>query len=199
MIKFYTNRELADKLSINLAKWKRWSREFLPPDPLGGMQSGYTRQYGIDDAFKVFLGGHLVSAVKYTIPEAKKILHDLQEWLTGVGIYQNSGRDLKDNTGAVRAVKRYIIFIQLDPAVVTGQPIDFLYSIRGILADTTARHKGILVRQERYIETLIPSQENVRAVSETLGVKVLNVTAVLNQFVECLDIPKNLYDLLGHG
>ncbi len=198
MIKFYNNRELADKLSINLAKWKRWSREFLPPDPLGGMQSGYTRQYSIDDAFKVFLGGHLVSAIKYTIPEAKKILHDLQEWLAGVGIYQNSGRDLENNTGPVTAVNRYIIFIQPQPAV-SGQPIDFLYSIRGIIADTTVRHKAILVRQERYIETLIPPQESERAVSETAGVKVFNITAVLQQFVECLDIPKTLYDLLERG
>jgi hypothetical protein len=195
LIKFYTNRELADKLSINLAKWKRWSREFLPPDALGGMQSGYTRQYSIDDAFKVFLGGHLVSAIKYTIPEAKKILHDLQEWLAGVGIYQNSGRDLEYNTEPVTAVKCYIIFIQPQLAV-SGLPIGFFYSIRGIIAETTVQHKPILVRQQRYIETLIPPQKNEKGVSETAGVKVLNITAVLQQFVESLDIPKTIYDLL---
>jgi hypothetical protein len=198
LIKFYTNRELADKLSINLAKWKRWSREFLPPDPLGGMQSGYTRQYSIDDAFKVFLGGHLVSAMKYTIPDARKILHDLQEWLAGVRIYQNSGRDLENITEPVTPVERYIIFIQPQPAV-SGQPIDFLYSIRGIIADTTVQHKAILVRQERYIETLIPPQKNERSVSEALGVKVLNLTAVLKQFDECLDIPQTLYGVLKRG
>jgi len=162
------------------------------------MQSGYTRQYSIDDAFKVFLGGHLVSAMKYTIPDAKKILHDLQEWLTGVGIYQNSGRDLENITGPVTSVERYIIFIQPQPAV-SGQPIDFLYSIRGIIADTTVQHKAILVRQERYIETLIPPQENKRSVSEALGVRVLNITAVLKQFGECLDILQTLYDVLKRG
>ena len=51
MIKFYTNRELSEKLSIGLSKWKRWSREFLPPDPLGGLQSGYARQYTQDPEF----------------------------------------------------------------------------------------------------------------------------------------------------
>jgi hypothetical protein len=198
LIKFYTNRELADKLSINLAKWKRWSREFLPPDPLGGMQSGFTRQYSIDDAFKVFLGGHLVSAIKYTIPEAKKILHDLQEWLAGVGIYQNSGRDQENNTGPVMAVKRHIIYIQLQPTA-SDQPIDFRYSIRGIISDTTVQHKTIIVRQERYIETLIPPQENEPAVLETAGVKMLNITAVVQQFVECLDIPKMLFEPVERG
>ncbi|MBW2491912.1 MAG: hypothetical protein JRE65_12275, partial [Deltaproteobacteria bacterium] len=54
MIKFFTNRELSDSLDIKLTKWKRWSREFLPPDPLGGMQSGYARQYHPDQAFTVF-------------------------------------------------------------------------------------------------------------------------------------------------
>ena len=68
MIKFFTNRELSDKLGIKLAKWKRWSREFLPPDPLGGMQSGYARQYNPDQAFTVFLGGHLVADLKFSIP-----------------------------------------------------------------------------------------------------------------------------------
>jgi hypothetical protein len=162
------------------------------------MQSGYTRQYSIDDAFKVFLGGHLVSAMKYTIPDARKILHDLQEWLAGVRIYQNSGRDLENITEPVTPVERYIIFIQPQPAV-SGQPIDFLYSIRGIIADTTVQHKAILVRQERYIETLIPPQKNERSVSEALGVKVLNLTAVLKQFDECLDIPQTLYGVLKRG
>jgi hypothetical protein len=162
------------------------------------MQSGYTRQYSIDDAFKVFLGGHLVSTLKYTIPEAKKILHDLQKWLAGVGIYQNSGSDRINNAGPRTAVQRYIIFIRPQSSV-SGQPISFLYNIRGIIADTTVQHKAILVRQERYIETLIPPRENERAVSKALGMKMLNITAVLQLFVECLDIPNRHYSLLERG
>ena len=47
MIRFYLNRELSDRLGIRLSRWKRWSREFLPPDPLGGLQSGFARQYSL--------------------------------------------------------------------------------------------------------------------------------------------------------
>jgi hypothetical protein len=50
MIHYYTNREISQKLEINLARWKRWSRSFLPPDPLGGMQSGYARQYAFKES-----------------------------------------------------------------------------------------------------------------------------------------------------
>src|SRR5210317_2245081 len=81
MIKFFTNRELSDRLGIRLSKWKRWSREFLPPDPLGGMQSGYARQYTIDQAFTVFLGGHLVAYLHFSIPEAKQIGMELSPWI----------------------------------------------------------------------------------------------------------------------
>ena len=82
MLKYYTNKTLSSSLGTNLAKWKRWSREFLPPDPLGGMQSGYARQYTPDEAFTVYLGGHLVADLHFTIPAARQILGDLAEWLT---------------------------------------------------------------------------------------------------------------------
>ena len=87
MIRFYSNKELSQAFQINLAKWKRWSREFLPPDPLGGLQSGYARQYNLNDALRVFLGGHLVGDLKYTIPDARQILDDLHPWLVDHKFY----------------------------------------------------------------------------------------------------------------
>ena len=97
MIRFYLNRELAQRLDINLSRWKRWSREFLPPDPLGGLQSGYARQYNLDDAFCVYLGGFLVANLKYSIPETKTILRDLKDWLAVHGaFYQPSKHAQKE-------------------------------------------------------------------------------------------------------
>lgn len=78
MIRFFTNREMSQKLGIKLSRWKRWSREFLPPDPIGGRQSGLARQYTADEAFTVYLGGHLVAELNLAIPEARRILSDLQ-------------------------------------------------------------------------------------------------------------------------
>ena len=76
MVKFYNNRELSDKLGVNLARWKRWSREFLPPDPLAGKQAGYARQYYVEHAFIVFLGGQLVADLGFSIPQARWILSE---------------------------------------------------------------------------------------------------------------------------
>jgi len=81
MLKYYLSRELSMRLEIPLSRWKRWSREFLPPDPLGGLQSGFARQYSVRDAFVVYMAGYLVSSQAYSIPEARQILQDLNDWL----------------------------------------------------------------------------------------------------------------------
>jgi hypothetical protein len=81
------SRYLSSKLDIRLSKWKRWAREFLPPDPLGGLQSGVARQFNTKDAFKVYLGGHLVGQLKFSIPDAARILTDLCPWLEGNGFF----------------------------------------------------------------------------------------------------------------
>lgn len=97
---YFNSRLLSEKLGINLAKWKRWSRDFLPPDPLGGLQSGVARQFHMKDAFKVYLGGYLVSELKFTIPEAQKALKALSPWLKINGFFSYSGgKNGTDDTG----------------------------------------------------------------------------------------------------
>lgn len=77
----FTYRELSEKLDINLAKLKRWGREFLPPDGTAGQQQGVARVLTIDEAFVLFLARKLLSALKYSIPETKEIMELLLPWL----------------------------------------------------------------------------------------------------------------------
>lgn len=84
---YFKSKYLSERLNINLAKWKRWSRDFLTPDPLGGLQSGVARQFNLKDAFKVYLGGYLVGELKLTIPEALIVLKDLSSWLKKNGYF----------------------------------------------------------------------------------------------------------------
>jgi hypothetical protein len=84
---YFNSKYLSEVLDIKPAKWKRWAREFLVADPLGGYQSGYARQFSYKDAFRVFLGGHLVSEQKFSIPDARQILFDLDVWLKKNGLY----------------------------------------------------------------------------------------------------------------
>jgi hypothetical protein len=74
---YYKSRYISDALGIKLAKWKRWAREFLPPDPLSGQQSGYARNFNIKDAFHVYLAGYLVGTMNLSISQARQIMSDL--------------------------------------------------------------------------------------------------------------------------
>ena len=129
MLRFFTNRDLADKLEINLQRWKRWSREFLPPDPLGGLQSGLARQYTAREAFVVFLAGHLVAELNFPIPAARQILSDLPPFLNELGIFDLLGRlagptvELPEGVTAV-----HVRIFQLKAS--GGRPLRFAYQMR---------------------------------------------------------------------
>jgi len=143
MIKFFTNKELAFKLNINLARWKRWSREFLPPDPLGGLQSGYARQYNPDEAFTVILGGHLVGELKFTIPDARQIIHDLNNWLVEHEFYFNYSGGANLPIKKAFPVKNYQIAI-IKKNIADAGDAEFLYRARGLIADDLIELEGVL-------------------------------------------------------
>jgi hypothetical protein len=81
MVRYYSSRELSRALQIPLNRWKRWTREFLPPDPLGGLQSGYARQFSTREAFTVYMAGFLVGSLGFSIPQARQVLKDLSAWI----------------------------------------------------------------------------------------------------------------------
>jgi hypothetical protein len=125
---YYKSNYLSEKLGIKLAKWKRWSREFLDPDPLGGLQSGVARQFNLREAFQVYLGGYLVSELKFTIPEALKIVAELSPWLKANGFF--SIAQLRQ--AGQSAIPGHLIFIYPMPDQ------QFAYAVRTLLAVSNA-------------------------------------------------------------
>jgi hypothetical protein len=195
MIKFFTNREASNRLDINLSKWKRWSRDFLPPDPLGGMQSGFARQYSPDGAFTVYFGGHLVADLKFTIPEAKQIVTDLHPWFSKNGFYFDAGGSAAVDRGVDQPVKKYILFIERekDPE----KTISFIYTIRGIISNEPVNYMGFEVMKELYVETKIGLRTKKMSAVEMNVVKTVNVTDVLNNFVVRLNLNRSRYPALS--
>ncbi len=181
MIKYYKNRDLSSKLGINLARWKRWSREFLPPDPLGGMQSGYARQYSLDKAFEVFLGGYLVGYMKFAVPDAKQILKDLNNWLADNGFYIIDIKNLKNSDGN-NIISRYIIYIYENNE--DKNQLDFYYKIRRIISSSKADYKGREARKEIYMETVIKQPDKETSDQNAIKTKMLNITGVYAKFLE---------------
>jgi hypothetical protein len=186
MIKFYTNRELSAKLGINLAKWKRWSRELLSPDPLGGLQSGYARQYNPADAFTVYLGGHLISDLKYTVPECKQILSDLHDWLVLQGFFFDPIQS-DQNPDIRHLIQSYQIYIQRNIEPDNGLS-GFHYLIRGVISMEQTEYKGFTVNQEFQSETTLPEKQIFPPLYIWHHVKLLNVSAVRNQFLASVNL-----------
>lgn len=195
MKRFFKNRELSQKLSVNLARWKRWSREFLPPDPLGGLQSGVARHYSIDDALTVYLGGHLVADLKFSIPEARRILEDLRSWFSSTGVYLNGQLPEKMDDEFPLPVKNYIIFISRNmetPDVAPG----FRYSLRGIVSRRTAKEKGVPIEEERFVERWLVNGNQNQLQHDLLSLKMLNITEILSRFAAKLNLPVNIFPAL---
>jgi hypothetical protein len=149
VIHFYTNREIAEKLEINLARWKRWSRSFLPPDPLGGMQSGYARQYVFKDLFKVYLGGHLLSHLKLSVPDSRQVLTDLSPWMKKNGFLDLNGANgaAGEKRGQSNGYRIYFCPVRAPGA---RKGAGFCYLIR----KTVARQSNQLTSSLRITETV---------------------------------------------
>jgi len=181
MIRYYTNRDLSDLFKINLAKWKRWSREFLPPDPLGGLQSGYARQFTQDDAFAVYLGGHLVSDLRFTIPETKRILSDLSIWLGETGFYENFGIESDSLEEVNKMIDTYLIYIR-SGSDLSGNQNGFTYAVRGIISKKPVTVKGYAVEQVQYLEEILYPPDSVESRDRLDVTKILNITDLFRKF-----------------
>ena len=179
MIKYYTNKELSERFGINIARWKRWSREFLEADPLGGLQSGYARQYHPADAFHIFLCGHLVAELKYSIAATKMIYKDLQTWLKEHG-FLNLYNSEKPANNIKESAKEYFIYIQEWKN--QKKPV-FSYTIRELILKEECELQGEIIFKEHYKETLIkPISSSTEIENLTLSLKYLNITLVYQYF-----------------
>jgi hypothetical protein len=179
MISIFTNRELSKKFGINLAKWKRWSREFIAPDPLAGLQSGYARQYYLNDAFRIYLGGHLVSDLKFSVPDAVKILADLDKWLDQAGFCFDIKGETKTKKGLDALVDNHSVLITKETENC------FRYCARGLISRRQIDHKGFTVWEEVYSEKEIQSLRSESSNSEKsrrVDPKMLYISSLHRRF-----------------
>ncbi len=185
MIKFYTNKELSAKFNVNLARWKRWSREFLPPDPLGGLQSGYARQYNPDEAFTVFLGGHLVGNLKFSIPETKQILFDLNQWLVDHDFYLYSTKTSNISENSNPKVKFYQLTI-CSQALRRDKTRGLSYRGKGVISVDAINHHGVRMFREQFIESPVGPQESESSPINFESCRMLNITELRRKFLDLL-------------
>jgi hypothetical protein len=178
MLKFYLNRELSLRLGIPLSRWKRWSREFLPPDPLGGHQSGYARQYSLKDAFYVYLAGYLVSAMGFSIPEARQILLDLNGWLKKNIIEHLDVAGGLDQPVASGGMRTDLLIM---PAKRRKAPA-FTYRIRSLVDRKQYPDGDATLWQERYTEQVIKPGELLNSGCYPACARWVDLSALVGHF-----------------
>ena len=192
MLRYFTSRELSEKFGINLARWKRWSRAFLPPDPLGGQQSGYARQFSIDQAFRVYLGGVLLSRLKFSVSKAEQILRDLDNWLEAAGIYLNGEPDPDLIKRQLDVIRPCLIIIgpetQSDPG---GS--DLAYCLHGKSRTAPEPPNQADSSWHCYQSFAIDGLPFLQDRPAWNHLHVLNISNILNEFINALGLDPRIY------
>lgn len=192
MLRYFTSRELSKRFDTNLARWKRWSRAFLPPDPLGGQQSGYARQFSIDQTFRVYLGGVLLSRLKFSISEAEQILGDLDNWLEAAGIYLNGDPDPDLIERQLNLIRPCLIIIGTDEQSGSGQTAP-AYCVHGqslAPAEQPDEADGICRRYQSFPIDGVPF---ICDNPSWTHLHVLNISNILQGFIDALGLDARLY------
>ena len=188
MVKLFSNKELSGSFGINPARWKRWSREFLPPDPLAGLQSGYARQYYVNDAFTVYLGGHLVASLRMAIPEARRVISDLEAWFRQNGYrFDPDGRRSGDALTVSSGIRHTIT------AYPTGDG-GFVYRFKGLIHANWDTEDGCRVRREVFTETWL--SPNGSGAPELESPRTIALTEILEKFLSAVDPQAQLFPQL---
>lgn len=155
MLKNITSSLLSKKTNIPHTKIKRYVREFLPPDLKATIQSGYTREFDIDEAFKVYIGAYLVSFFKFTLHEAKNIISDITPWMVEKGYSPLTKWNERKELDRMKSdgVELWDIMIM---EIASG---GFAYTAKGVYKHTTAIENGRKMHIEKYfIEAIKPEE-----------------------------------------
>ena len=183
MIRYYFSRDLSRKLRIPLNRWKRWAREFLPPDPLGGLQSGYARQFSTREAFTVYLGGFLVAGLGFSIPQARQVIRDLSGWMKKSGldaVLMGRGGDDPDSGQTGR---RYEVQILGRPVAPGGGSVKLAYRIWAIAPPLLVKGTRPARWVEAYTETTLKSPPVSTDASYPPVRCLLDISALADRFI----------------
>ncbi|MFH0824103.1 MAG: hypothetical protein V2B18_15235 [Pseudomonadota bacterium] len=118
---------------------------------------GMLRTFSPDEAFVVYLGGHLLGDMGFGVPEARQILSELRPWMQSKGLFPQRVSETVDKL----PVKSWTI------SIFREKNFGFRYEAKGILARRDAVERGVKCMEERFVVE-IPVTRGVGSVQETL-------------------------------
>jgi hypothetical protein len=145
--------EFSELLDIPHTKAKRYTREFLGPDPEATIQSGRTRSLTLQQTFFVYIGSHLVSDHNFTVYEAKIIIGDLKPWLIEFGLFPGDDNKFLQTFSEIKSWKVLIYR--------TDKPFEFAYLAEGVMSldkvgsMAIGAYKNIAVQTKKFVHIAI--------------------------------------------
>jgi hypothetical protein len=166
---------LSEMLAIPHTKIRRWAKEFLPPDPKATLRSGFAREVSLNEGFKIYLGGHLVSHLTFSVIDARKIISDIRPWMLSKGLYP----ELPDYTPT--EVDRKIEGYEL--AVTKVGEGEFLFCVKGRVRSRQIQEDGMNLIEEVYATEFFHSPKQVMSLDfhDPLSRRLL-ISDLLRQF-----------------
>jgi len=87
------SNEMAVAFGFSPACVRRWSREFLPPDPRARMRTRFVKDHSPAEALAILVGGVLVQNVPFNFKDARQVVQAVvPRLLTGRGQSVDWGR-----------------------------------------------------------------------------------------------------------
>ena len=183
-----TNSQLAEKLNIPLSKIRRWTKEFLPPDPIATRRSGYKKHMSLNDAFEVILGGKLVSDFGFSFYEARQILKELKTTIVSSGLLPEIPEGVK-----LRGFDKEILNYSIRILVGATSTRKFDYQLIGeptrpeLVYETDAvGRKHVRLKETTRIFFDITSPGLLEAISQDpkpYTIKILRISEMLGTFI----------------
>ena len=75
-----TNKKLSESLDLPIARVRRWTKEFLPPDLVATRRSGYSRKFSLNEGFFIYWGGTMVQQYNITYDIVRKMINVIRPW-----------------------------------------------------------------------------------------------------------------------
>jgi hypothetical protein len=151
--------EFSKLLGIQHTKAKRYTREFLGPNPAATIQSGHARILTLQETYFVYLGAHLLSDHNFTVHESKIILDSLKPQLTEWGLFPGDDDSFKETSSEI---KSWTILIHR-----TDKPFGFAYLAEGLVSldneesMAIGTYKNIAVQTKKFVHIAIENLDPV--------------------------------------
>jgi hypothetical protein len=163
------NKEISEKFEIPLTKVRRYSKKFLPADPVAIQHSGKAREHSINDAFKIYLAEHLIVDMGFLTEQAQNIMHELGPWLEHNGFFPENA------PGVVPVQEPTLIHI-----IRAGTPSGFFYKSVKLIHQKALEQDTIHRYERNYIEEDIMERPQV---IDGINIHVLNISRLLEDFI----------------